>query len=115
MLYISDDIMETCFVPDAKHHLLHQNMLLSYDIIQIFLRRQCDKSFFGKGYYVMATFQLSWHLIQVIEINAGSIARDIIYSRGSRNVFANCLINESSQQPTILNEEPDVWKPFNHA
>ena len=50
MLYLSDDIMETCFVPDAKHHLLQQIMFLSYDIIQIFLLGQYDKSLFGKGY-----------------------------------------------------------------
>ena len=75
-LYLSDDIMETCFVPDAKHHLLHQNMLLSYNIIQIFFTDNTSH-YLARVVYVMVTFQLSWHLIQVIEINAGSIARTI--------------------------------------
>ena len=57
--------------------------------------------------YVMETFQLSWYLIQIIDINANGIARNITYSRGSRSVFANCLI--------IWNETSDVRNPFRHA
>ena len=57
--------------------------------------------------YVMETFQLSWYLIKVIEINANGIARNITYSRGSRSVFANCLI--------IWNEKSNMRNPFRHA
>ena len=90
-------------------------MFFLYESIQVFQFRQYDKSFLARVMYMMETFPLSWHLIAVIEINADGIARNIIYSRGSRSVLANGLISKSRHQPTIQHEKPEVQNPFRHA
>ena len=98
-----------CFIPEARRIIL-SNPMSWFCHTKLFRLSSTDNTtshHLARVMYLMETFQLSWLLIQVIEINANGIARNITYSRGSRCVFANCLI--------IWNEKSDVRNPFRHV